>query len=689
MSLKRKLQGGPADVSGKRSRFAVVKNCVTLLNELRPTAQYRVLTKEGPAHASRFSVSVEFDGCQYVGEASSKRCAKLMAAQAALASFIQFRDMSEVQRTLTASGYQHPDGQQCDFTSDDVPSVTQPVMSGAGDRLPLQPESIDPAEDGAVTEAGTDTDRRTPEKNAVQLLHELRAGLQFQLEEETGRAHDKHFTMSVVVDSHSFQGVGCNKRTAKSNAAKQALIKLFGYRFYGNVPILSTGDDVSDLDMSQQLETTTTTAHESTPISQQMVDEIGRLVMERFESLMACRPTHSRRKVLAGMVMSRSQQRSSSANCIDGRQMSVVAVSTGTKCLKGECMSESGLSLNDSHAEVVARRCLLAFFYDQLHLLQLKSNGLQGNGQANGACANGGTTANDHASRPDDCIFELRPEGRGYRLKQDVRFHLYISTAPCGDARIFSPHEDHLTVDDKHPNRRARGQLRAKIEAGEGTIPMKSGDDVQTWDGVLQGVRLLTMSCSDKLARWNVVGVQGSLLSLYVEPVYLASLTLGGLFHRSHLARAMGSRVSHTLVGLPAPFRLHTPLLTRVTKPEPRQPGKASNYSINWTYGQTMPEVISAISGKDELGRPSRLCKRRLLVRFLSLWPHLRSLHDTEVSIEHNYRQIKRASGPYMEALHAFKKAFKAADLGKWMKKPLEQDLFCATVEELQPVSTP
>ena len=25
--------------------------------------------------------------------------------------------------------------------------------------------------------------------------------------------------------------------------------------------------------------------------------------------------------------------------------------------------------------------------------------------------------------------------------QENVRFHLYINTAPCGDARIFSPHE--------------------------------------------------------------------------------------------------------------------------------------------------------------------------------------------------------------------------------------------------------
>ena len=57
----------------------------------------------------------------------------------------------------------------------------------------------------------------------------------------------------------------------------------------------------------------------------------------------------------------------------------------------------------------------------------------------------------------EDCILVKSAWG-GYKVKENVRFHLYINTAPCGDARIFSPHEEsrgrHIygRLDD-HPNR--------------------------------------------------------------------------------------------------------------------------------------------------------------------------------------------------------------------------------------------
>jgi hypothetical protein len=161
---------------------------------------------------------------------------------------------------------------------------------------------------------------------------------------------------------------------------------------------------------------------------------------------------YARRKVLAGIVITFGN---------DIKTSKVIAVTTGTKCISGEYISVNGLAVNDSHAEIVARRCFVNFLYDQLDL-------------------------HTKPETAKDSIFLKPTEKDGlYRLKDNIQIHLYINTAPCGDARVFSPHENDQAL-DKHPNRKARGQLRTKVESGEGTIPVKNCDGIQTWDGVLQ-----------------------------------------------------------------------------------------------------------------------------------------------------------------------------------------------------------
>ena len=213
-----------------------------------------------------------------------------------------------------------------------------------------------------------------------------------------------------------------------------------------------------------------------------LADLVSKLVHDKLSELTDnLRSQYARRRVLAGLVLTQGDEK-------EPKEGTVVAIATGTKCINGEYLSDKGTSVNDFHAEILTRRSMLRYLYSQLDLLA--------------------------TNNPDDAeksIFQPRDEGEGYKLKEGIKFHLYISTAPCGDSRIFSPHEveDENESGDKHPNRKARGKLRTKIESGEGTIPVKTTEGIQTWDGVMHGERLLTMSCSDKIARWNILGVQG------------------------------------------------------------------------------------------------------------------------------------------------------------------------------------
>ena len=393
-----------------------------------------------------------------------------------------------------------------------------------------------------------------------------------------GPAHAKEYVATVVIRGWEFKGHGPNKKKAKAAVAETALRHLDNVHNIGpDAAAPLPGQPTWFMDLGPDL-------------SQMLADRVGVLSEEKFEELSSQRPQAERaKKVLAAVVM----MRGSSGEGIVASEVGgeVVALGTGTKCISGESISESGLALNDCHAEVVARRAFLRFLYGQLAM-----------------CS---------SDKENTSIFEKLASGR-FGLKSGISFHLYISTAPCGDARVFSPSDEGVT--DSHPQRQSRGQVRVKIEAGEGTIPAEGQQ--QTWDGILAGERLYTMSCSDKLARWNLLGVQGALLSLYVEPVYLKSIIIGSLFQEQHMLRAVYSRISG-IQGLPEEFTATLPLLHAVSSPPSRVAQKSPTKSFNWSWGDSEVELVNCKTGRLDERVPSRLCKQLLFEQFVELWDQL------------------------------------------------------------------
>uniref|UniRef100_A0A668AZD2 Adenosine deaminase RNA specific B2 (inactive) n=1 Tax=Myripristis murdjan TaxID=586833 RepID=A0A668AZD2_9TELE len=584
------------------------KNALVQLNELRPGLQYRMVSQTGPVHAPIFSIAVEVNGLTFEGTGPTKKKAKMRAAELALRSFIQFPNAPQAH--LAMGNLSNP---SADFTSDqaDFPDTLfkEFETSSCSDGLALCTSAV--------------------LKSPVALLNELRPGLRYAcLSERAEGRRLRSFVMAVRVDGRIFEGCGRSKKLAKTQAAQCALQALFNIR---TAPEGRTGLKAS---------------RKSCPhLPQDFADSIFHLVREKYRSLVGgCSPAHARHKSLAGIVMTRG---------LDLRHAQVVALSTGTKCINGEYLSDQGQVVNDCHAEVTTRRALLRFLYSQLELFLSK--------------------------RPEDweeSIF-VRHKECSYRLRDNVHFHMYISTSPCGDGRLNSPYE--ITNDlhsSRHLMRKHHSHLRTKIESGEGTVPVRCRGPVQTWDGVLQGEQLITMSCTDKITRWNILGLQGALLSHFVDPVYLHSVTVGSLRHTGHLGRVLNQR-QERLGPLPATYRRNQPLLSGLSSAEYQQPGKAPCVSVNWTLGDSQLEVVNTATGqRRDSGTPSRLCKHALFTRWSRLYRKLGVRACGSAERQLMYCEAKMAARPYQTVKQQWFRSLQDTGLGTWVKKPPEQEHF-------------
>jgi len=789
-----------------------IKNAVMMLNELFPppkAPQYKVTSQTGPPNNPTFTMVCTIGNRSFCGEGKSKKEAKLSCSQKAIEMLY---------------GY----------TNSETVSV---------------PERSNPR-------ANCDLDdwMELEGKNPVSILNELYPGIQYQLISTTGPSHAPVFVVKASLNDMSFEGSGKSKKDAKLNASKALLVHLHKVGF----------DPMTGDMMSTQISTDDVAEGHS------FADQIGQLVTSKYQALFGT-TTYSKRRVMAGIVISRGDGDISTCG-------EVICVSSGTKCINGEQLSLEGCVINDSHAEIVTRRCMVVYLYSQLELL----------------------TKDDEDERAKS-IFQRSVDNEDFHeLKPGIEFHLFITTSPCGDARIFSLHEnpapsaaskekkavnsdevakeevigggleegeeqsnqevrdgggEDLMADltaavadmslksnhdqqgqqfcdqeyydaaasETHPSRLAttidrpsvplpeepvlpstvdaphnvrkepsfeadrdaadagrpqqpiqedsplarcfsstpsappstdmdvewarcrstallklfdaaitgdncipsiyvtppgdevptpeccsetastitekgdkeegttvargestkkssdssRGMLRSKIECGMGTVPINPKILIQTWDGVRAGDRLLTMACSDKILRWNVLGIQGALLTHLIKPIYLKSITVGSKFHPGHMKRAVYERITPFIDSLPPQYRVNTPDLLSTTSPETRQATKAHDYSVNWILDHGQPEIVNGSTGKTINDVTSRLSKKCLFTKFLTISS---SLIKNKFSDEERYSEVKQMAVDYQTSKAQLIEALNKAGCGHWIEKPVEQDQFSISI---------
>ena len=349
-------------------------------------------------------------------------------------------------------------------------------------------------------------------------------------------------------------------------------------------------------------------------------DEIARLCLQTYESLPqgGAKPqirSNGRHEwtVLAGAVV-----HTNSSN------PTVVALATGAKCTPYERLSPQGDVLHDCHAEVLVRRGVRAWLLERL----IKEK----------KCSD---SVIDHLPRVFVPVaWDLEVPVR-WSLAPHVRLSWYISMLPCGEASSSALQIQHF-LDDGHLRTSDTHTSRGVLRGRDMPYASSSACILRSKPGRADAPPSISMSCSDKFMLWNAVGIQGALLSRWLEPIYIDQVVLSwspslhmtqaeiqascswAFGERIH--RANHSRIMCTSITFPYTRESMKEYISTTTGIRPSSPDwihiepVPCAASLLWIRGRPVEKLLGGIkmgaSPKRKNGRPlpmsscSSVCKR-------------------------------------------------------------------------------
>lgn len=373
-------------------------------------------------------------------------------------------------------------------------------------------------------------------------------------------------------------------------------------------------------------------------------DELAMITHKTFESV-----THNvivsidKESVVASVIME---------NCRTG-QKTVLSLGSGNVFVDEEYLGNNGETVIDSHAEIIAKRGFQRVLYQEVYRLQREKRDTLG-------------------------MLKVLPNGR-IALKSGIKLHLYISKAPCGDGSVFTLsqpgcHTDTGNVHVPIQSDKKQGLLRAKIARGEGAIPVSE----------LPDDRLHKMCCSDKICKWNVLGLQGALLSSVMDsPLFLSSVVVGDVYNFNHLSRALCCRVkkqSPLISSEMSAVRVNHPEIAISTICDLPEIGKSKPVSVNWNIVDVTTEVTNGRTGKvspdlylklppPDSGINSRLCKKELFCLYKAITPgqrHNGLPFPRRMDRHINYHKAKISAEQYQAGKTNLYQTFIEKGYGKW-----------------------
>lgn len=241
----------------------------------------------------------------------------------------------------------------------------------------------------------------------------------------------------------------------------------------------------------------------------------------------------------------------------EDNRMWVISSATGTKCT---AQRHEEFILHDSHAEVLARRGFIRIISSEI--LKKNSGNVVDNDRRSNSLLTESTICGNQYSYSTGV--EATSKERKYQLDPSIGIHLYISDSPCGDASIYSipstsssggtakndisneilytgakvivseatkvdatdcggvhqllPKENTTSNRGKEENNIIETSTNGPIVAREeiqtlGKLRTKSGRS-----NLPAHMRSHSHSCSDKIVLWSVLGLQGGMLTKFLNP---------------------------------------------------------------------------------------------------------------------------------------------------------------------------
>lgn len=342
--------------------------------------------------------------------------------------------------------------------------------------------------------------------------------------------------------------------------------------------------------------------------------------------------------VIAGIIMR-------DENATEPDDIVTLSLGVGTKFIPSEVAAAiNGANdavvwdahVRDSHAEVLARRGFLRVLYRELNRLM------------------------DTGESP---LLERRGANRA-TLRRGVTVHLYVSTAPCGAAsagprgdvtyewieRESSSHQMHDAPD---MNELWFGPSHKGSEDDERASPPGCVLISRASDAI--GVAGKSLSCSDKIVRWHALGLQGALLSHFLEPVRLASVVIGRKYDFARCTYATCCRGrTRGEAALPHPWMLYSSVKIECDGVDTASGGRElagdGDESISWALGEGAASAHdgrtgTALGGTDAIS----ICSRAVLWHyFLRLVRVVSERSALPVPIEiTTYAAAKREASEY------------------------------------------